>query len=205
MNLIEKAQKDEPGRYRFRIFVEDISGIKSEKTMTTHVKSGSSSSSKTDSDKNKDTSTNSKSVKDLRQKIANFAKNQVGKKLEHASCKIFGKSKSQGGWCSEFVSYCAYSCGYTKVGVYPKVETAPRGVKWFKNHSSFKKSKSYTPKPGDVMFTGSPSHTCIVYKVSGKYVYTIDGGGSKVKMHRRKIGSSNIYGYGIPLFYKIAD
>ena len=51
MNLIEKAQKDEPGRYRFRIFVEDISGMKSEKTMTTHI-SGSSYSSDSDSDNN---------------------------------------------------------------------------------------------------------------------------------------------------------
>ena len=37
MKLIEKAQKDKPGRYRFRVFVEDASGIKSEKTMTSTV------------------------------------------------------------------------------------------------------------------------------------------------------------------------
>ena len=37
MNLIEKAQKDKPGRYRFRIFAEDIDGIKSERTMTVYI------------------------------------------------------------------------------------------------------------------------------------------------------------------------
>ena len=61
MNLIEKAQKDEPGRYRFRIFVEDISGMKSEKTMTTHV-SGSSYSSDSNSENNTSEVTPNRSI-----------------------------------------------------------------------------------------------------------------------------------------------
>ena len=56
MNLIEKAQKDEPGRYRFRIFVEDASGMKSEKTMTSHV-SGANSNTNTNTTTNKSTNT----------------------------------------------------------------------------------------------------------------------------------------------------
>ena len=55
MNLIEKAQKDEPGRYRFRIFVEDSSGMKSEKTMTSHV-SGANSNKNTTTNKSTNTS-----------------------------------------------------------------------------------------------------------------------------------------------------
>ena len=199
MNLIEKAQKDTAGRYRFRVFVEDSTGIKSEKTMTTHVNDSSNLNNKKD-DQNTPISG---SEKELRLQIAKFAYSQVGKKLEHESCKIFGKSKSIGGWCSEFVSWCAYKFGYTKAGVYAKVETALDGVKWYKKHGAFKKKGSYTPKPGDVCFTGSPSHTCIVYKVSGNKMVTISGGGSKVHKSTRKINSGSIYGYGVPLFNKV--
>ena len=219
MNLIEKAQKDKPGRYRFRVFVEDSSGLKSEKTMTTHVygatNTGNTSKTSTSTKTTKTTNSNnsnkankstsiSGSEYELRLQIAKFAYSQVGKKLERNSCKIFGKSKSQGGWCSEFVSWCAYNFGYTKAGVYAKAETAPSGSKWYKKHNAFKKKGSYTPKPGDVCFTGSPSHTCIVYKVSGNKMITIDGGGSKVHKVTRKINGSNIYGYGVPLFNKVA-
>ncbi len=220
MNLIEKAQKDTPGRYRFRVFVEDSSGLKSEKTMTTHVygATNTASTSKTSTSKNTNKTTNnstssrktnqstsiSGSEYELRLQIANFAYSQVGKKLERDSCKIFGKSKSQGGWCSEFVSWCAYNFGYTKAGVYAKADTAPRGSRWYKDHNAFRKKGSYTPRPGDVCFTGSPSHTCIVYKVTGNKMITIDGGGSKVHKVTRKIKGSNIYGYGVPLFNKVA-
>ena len=55
MKLIEKAQKDKPGRYRFRIFVEDASGIKSEKTMTSTV---SQTNTNTNTNRNTDSSDN---------------------------------------------------------------------------------------------------------------------------------------------------
>ena len=55
MNLIEKAQKDKPGRYRFRICAEDMDGIKSERTMTVYIDKKEVEDSKTEDN---DTSSN---------------------------------------------------------------------------------------------------------------------------------------------------
>lgn len=56
MNLMEKAKAGE-GRYRLRVIAEDKSGIKNEKTMTTHI-SAKNGSTSTNTNTNKNTNTN---------------------------------------------------------------------------------------------------------------------------------------------------
>ena len=141
---------------------------------------------------------------DLRKKIADVALKEVGKSNGKKYCKIFGKSHDKKGWCSEFASWCGYKCGYVKAGIYPKFDGSKGGAKWFKKRGLLKK-RSYTPKPGDICFTGgsSATHTCVVVKVykSGKFI-TVDGG-YHVGKHKRRVGQSNIYGFGVPKYSKL--
>ena len=65
---------------------------------------------------------------------------------------------------------------------------------------------SYTPVAGDIIFfdwgnNGTIDHVGIVESVSGGTVNTIEGNsGDKVARRNYSIGSSNIYGYGVPAY-----
>ena len=65
---------------------------------------------------------------------------------------------------------------------------------------------SYTPAAGDIIFfdwgnNGTIDHVGIVESVSGGTVNTIEGNsGDKVARRSYSIGSSNIYGYGVPAY-----
>ena len=65
---------------------------------------------------------------------------------------------------------------------------------------------SYTPVAGDIIFfdwgnNGTIDHVGIVESVSGGTVNTIEGNsGDKVARRSYRIGSSNIYGYGVPAY-----
>ena len=65
---------------------------------------------------------------------------------------------------------------------------------------------SYTPVAGDIIFfdwgnNGTIDHVGIVESVSGGTVNTIEGNsGDKVARRSYSIGSSNIYGYGVPAY-----
>ena len=65
---------------------------------------------------------------------------------------------------------------------------------------------SYTPAAGDIIFfdwgnNGTIDHVGIVERVSGGTVHTIEGNsGDKVARRSYSIGSSNIYGYGVPAY-----
>ena len=65
---------------------------------------------------------------------------------------------------------------------------------------------SYTPAAGDIIFfdwgnNGTIDHVGIVESVSGGTVNTIEGNsGDKVARRSYRIGSSNIYGYGVPAY-----
>ena len=79
------------------------------------------------------------------------------------------------------------------------------GVKWFESKGRFRDG-SYTPVAGDIIFfdwgnDGTIDHVGIVESVSGGTVNTIEGNsGDKVARRSYRIGSSNIYGYGVPAY-----
>lgn len=107
--------------------------------------------------------------------------------------------------CACFVSWCADQSGYIQSGVIPKFSLCSDGVKWFESKGRFRDG-SYTPVTGDIIFfdwgnNGTIDHVGIVESVSGGTVNTIEGN-SEDKVARRSysIGSSNIYGYGVPAY-----
>ena len=107
--------------------------------------------------------------------------------------------------CACFVSWCADQSGYIQSGVIPKFSLCSDGVKWFESKGRFRDA-SYTPAVGDIIFfdwgnNGTIDHVGIVESVSGGTVNTIEGNsGDKVARRSYSIGSSNIYGYGVPAY-----
>ena len=108
-------------------------------------------------------------------------------------------------WCACFVSWCADQSGYIQSGVIPKFSLCSDGVKWFESKGRFRDG-SYTPVAGDIIFfdwgnNGTIDHVGIVESVSGGTINTIEGNsGDKVARRSYRIGSSNIYGYGVPAY-----
>ena len=108
-------------------------------------------------------------------------------------------------WCACFVSWCADQSGYIQSGAIPKFSLCSDGVKWFESKGRFRDA-SYTPAVGDIIFfdwgnNGTIDHVGIVESVSGGTVNTIEGNsGDKVARRSYSIGSSNIYGYGVPAY-----
>ena len=108
-------------------------------------------------------------------------------------------------WCACFVSWCADQSGYIQSGAIPKFSLCSDGVRWFESKGRFRDA-SYTPAAGDIVFfdwgnNGTIDHVGIVESVSGGTVNTIEGNsGDKVARRSYSIGSSNIYGYGVPAY-----
>ena len=90
-------------------------------------------------------------------------------------------------------------------GVIPKFSRCSDGVRWFESKGRFRDG-SYTPVAGDIIFfdwgnNGTIDHVGIIESVSGGTVNTIEGNsGDKVARRSYSIGSSNIYGYGVPAY-----
>lgn len=109
-------------------------------------------------------------------------------------------------WCACFVSWAADQCGYIDAGIIPKFAgVASEGVPWFQQRGQFQDA-SYTPAPGDIIFfdweaDGSPDHVGIVVNVENGTVNTIEGNsGDECRRKSYSIGSSVIYGYGVPAY-----
>lgn len=66
--------------------------------------------------------------------------------------------------------------------------------------------RTYEPKVGDIIFfdwegDGTTDHVGIVEKCENGTVYTVEGNsGDACKQRQYAVGSSNIYGYGIPAY-----
>ena len=108
-------------------------------------------------------------------------------------------------WCACYVSWCADQCGYLKSGTIPKFAAVGDGVDWFKSRGQFQ-TRSYRPAPGDIIFfdcgaDGTRDHVGIVEKCDGRTVYNIEGNsGDACKRRSYVVGSSCIYGYGVPKY-----
>ena len=108
-------------------------------------------------------------------------------------------------WCACFVSWCADQCGYIESGLVPKFAGCVDGANWFKSNGKWQDC-TYEPKVGDIIFfdwegDGTTDHVGIVEKCENGTVYTVEGNsGDACKQRQYAVGSSNIYGYGIPAY-----
>ena len=108
-------------------------------------------------------------------------------------------------WCACFVSWCADQCGYIESGLVPKFAGCVDGANWFKSNGKWQ-DRTYEPKVGDIIFfdwegDGTTDHVGIVEKCENGTVYTVEGNSSDAcKQRQYAVGSSNIYGYGIPAY-----
>ena len=108
-------------------------------------------------------------------------------------------------WCACFVSWCADQCGYIESGLVPKFAGCVDGANWFKSNGKWQ-DRTYEPKAGDIIFfdwegDGTTDHVGIVEKCENGTVYTVEGNsGDACKQRQYTVGSSNIYGYGIPAY-----
>ena len=108
-------------------------------------------------------------------------------------------------WCACFVSWCANECGYIDAGIIPKYAGCVNGAQWFKDRGQWA-DRNYEPAPGTIIFfdwegDGETDHTGIVQKCENGIVYTVEGNsGDACRQRQYAVGSSSIYGYGIPAY-----
>ena len=108
-------------------------------------------------------------------------------------------------WCACFVSWCANECGYIDSGVIPKFAGCANGVQWFKDRGQWQ-DNSFEPSAGQIIFfdwecDGEVDHVGIVEKCENGVVYTVEGNsGDACRQKQYTVGSSSIYGYGVPAY-----
>lgn len=108
-------------------------------------------------------------------------------------------------WCACFVSWCADQCGYIESGIIPKFAGCVDGANWFKGNGQWQ-DRNYEPQAGNIIFfdwegDGETDHVGIVDKCENGVVYTVEGNsGDACRQNQYTVGSSSIYGYGIPAY-----
>lgn len=108
-------------------------------------------------------------------------------------------------WCACFVSWCADQCGYIESGIIQKFAGCVDGSNWFKGNGQWQ-DRNYEPQAGDIIFfdwegDGETDHVGIVEKCENGIVYTVEGNsGDACRQKQYSVGSSVIYGYGIPAY-----
>ena len=79
------------------------------------------------------------------------------------------------------------------------------GSNWFKGNGQWQ-DRSYEPQAGDIIFfdwegDGETDHVGLVERVENGTVYTVEGNsGDACRQNSYAIGSSVIYGYGVPAY-----
>ena len=108
-------------------------------------------------------------------------------------------------WCACFVSWCADQCGYIESGIIPKFAGCVDGANWFKGNGQWQ-DRNYEPQAGNIVFfdwegDGETDHVGIVEKCENGVVYTVEGNsGDACRQNQYTVGSSSIYGYGVPAY-----
>lgn len=138
------------------------------------------------------------------QAIVEVALTQVGNQGGEPYWSWYGFD-SRVEWCACFVSWCAEQCGYIESGLIPKFSGCIDGSNWFKSNGQWA-DRNYEPKAGDIIFfdwegDGSTDHVGIVEKCENGTVYTVEGNsGDACRTRTYSVGSSAIYGYGLPKY-----
>lgn len=108
-------------------------------------------------------------------------------------------------WCACFVSWCADQCGYIESGIIPKFAGCVDGANWFKGNGQWQ-DRNYEPQASNIIFfdwegDGETDHVGIVEKCENGVVYTVEGNsGDACRQNQYTVGSSSIYGYGVPAY-----
>ena len=101
------------------------------------------------------------------------------------------------------LNWCTDQCGYLESSIIPRFQGVDAGSQWFKNNGQWQ-DNSYEPSPGDLIFfdwevDGDCDHVGIVEKCEDGIVYTVEGNsGDACRQQQYSVGSSNIFGYGLP-------
>ena len=138
------------------------------------------------------------------QQIVSVAMGQLGNSGGQKFWSWYGFD-SRVEWCACFVSWCVDQSGLIASGNVPKFSLCSDGVSWFQGKNKWQ-SGGTTPTAGMIIFfdwdhDGNSDHVGIVESVSGGTVNTIEGNsGDKVARRSYSIGSSSIYGYGVPAY-----
>ena len=139
------------------------------------------------------------------EQIVNVALSQVGNVGGQPYWSWYGFN-SRVEWCACFVSWCANECGYIETGVIPKFAGVVLGIDWFKTRGQWA-NNSIEPSPGSIIFfdwqqDGLSDHVGIVEKCENGIIYTIEGNSTGDSCRQREyfVGSSYIYGYGLPAY-----
>lgn len=137
--------------------------------------------------------------------IVTVALSQVGNVGGQPYWSWYGFS-SRVEWCACFVSWCANECGYIDAGVIPKFAGCVLGSQWFMERGQWADG-SIEPTTGSIIFfdwegDGITDHVGIVEKCENGTVYTVEGNsiGDSCRQRTYSVGSSVIYGYGLPAY-----
>lgn len=137
------------------------------------------------------------------EKLIAFADTQIG----NTGAPYWQYFGYQDAWCSEFVSYCGYRCGFVPSKM-PKADTCAKAMDFYKSRNQLHKKTDYTPKPGDIAYFGDKGmeHTAIVSRVQTGQITVIEGNAGD-KDYRKshvcetiyKLSNPWLWGYANPL------
>ena len=122
-------------------------------------------------------------------------------------------------WCATFASALGIKCGATDI--IPTECSCSKLIELYKKLGCWQEADDYTPSPGDFLFynwsdngkgdnKGAPNHIGVVQKVSGGYIYVIEGNYNEaVKVRKVKLNGKYIRGFGCPKYaeqsFKVGD
>ena len=138
------------------------------------------------------------------QAIVELALSQVGQQGGQPYWSWYGFN-GRVEWCACFVSWCANECGYIEAGIIPKFSLCSDGVDWFVAQGQWQPN-TYEPVAGDIIFfdwgaNGTIDHVGIVEYCENGVVHTVEGNsGDACRQREYTVGSSSIYGYGLPAY-----
>ena len=141
--------------------------------------------------------------------LVNLALSQLGNKGGEKFWRWAGLSK-RCEWCALFVSWCGDQTGLRAAGQVPYFSFVSDGVSFYKNKGKWIDGSEVNSsncdkliQPGMIIFfdwepDGKPNHVGIVTKVSGGYIYTVEGNKSDAVAEGSYSANSNkIYGFGV--------
>ena len=141
--------------------------------------------------------------------LVNLALSQLGNKGGEKFWRWAGLSK-RCEWCALFVSWCGDKTGLRAAGQIPYFSFVSDGVSFYKNKGKWIDGSEINSsncdkliQPGMIIFfdwepDGKPNHVGIVTKVSGGYIYTVEGNKSDAVAEGTYSADSNkIYGFGV--------
>ncbi len=141
--------------------------------------------------------------------LVNLALSQLGNKGGEKFWRWAGLSK-RCEWCALFVSWCGDQTGLRAAGQMPYFSFVSDGVSFYKSKGKWIDGSEVNSsncdkliQPGMIIFfdwepDGKPNHVGIVTKVSGGYIYTVEGNKSDAVAEGTYSANSNkIYGFGV--------